>query len=51
MLSLFFVYRNSAALGCNTTIGVFEGLLDYVVDVVDEMEINPYDVSDAGDTE
>ena len=31
MLSdLFFVYRNSAALGCNTTIGVFEGLLDYV---------------------
>ena len=34
--------RNSADLGQNTTIYVFEGSLDAVANIIDEIESNPY---------
>ena len=48
---LIFINRNSAALGRNTTIGVFGVSLDDVADIVYEMESNPYAFADASDTE
>ena len=52
MLSdLFSINRNSAALGRNTTIDVFGGSLDDVADIVDDMESNPYDFTDASKNE
>ena len=52
MLSdLIFINRNSAVLGRNTTFDVFGVSLDAVVDIVDEMESNPYAFVDASDTE
>ena len=51
LYDFIFINRNSAALGCNTTIYVFGGSLDAVADVVDEMKSNPYAFSDASDTE
>ena len=47
----FLFYRNSAALGRNTTIDVFRGSLDAVADIVDEMGSNPDSFADASDTE
>ena len=48
---LLFINRNSATLGRNNTIDVFGGLLDAVANIVDDMEINPDEFSDASDTE
>ena len=52
MLSDFiFINRNSADLGLNTTIDVFEVSLDAMDNIVDEMESNPYVFADSSDTE
>ena len=52
MISEFLLINiNSAALVCNTTIGVFGGSLDDVADLVDEMKSNLYAFADASDTE
>ena len=52
MLSDFlFINRNSAALGRDTTIGVFGGSLYSVADIVDEMESNPDAFEYSSDTE
>ena len=52
MLSDFlFINRNSAALGRNTTNGIFGVSLDSVADIVDEMEINLDAFADVIDTE
>ena len=52
MLSdLLFINRNSASLGCNTTIDVFGVSIYSVANVVDEMESNPDAFSDASDAE
>ena len=52
MLSdLIFINRNSAALRRNTTVDVFGGSLDAVVDIVDDMEMNPDTFADDSDTE
>ena len=52
MLSdLLFINRNSAALGCNTTIDIFGGSLYAMADIVYEMETNPDAFADASDTE
>ena len=48
---LIFIKRNSAALGRNTTIDVFGGLLDAVADIFDDMESNPDYFADASETE
>ena len=48
---LLFINRNSAVLGRNTSIDVFEGSLDAGSDIVEETESNPYDFADASDTE
>ena len=48
---LIFININISALGCDTTIDVFEGSLDAVADIVDEMESNPYAFADSSDTE
>ena len=50
-LIFFFINRNSAALGRNTTIGVFGGSIDDVADIVDGMESNPDAFADSSDTE
>ena len=47
---LLFINRNSASLGCNTTIDVFGGSLDAVADIVDDMYSNLYAFVDASDT-
>ena len=52
MLSdLIFINRNSAALRRNTTVDVFGGSLDAVVDIVDDTEMNPDTFADDSDTE
>ena len=52
MLSdLFFINRNSSALGHSTPIGVFEESIDAVADIVDEIESNSDYFADASDTE
>ena len=48
---LLFSHIKSAALGQNTTIGVFGGSLDAVVVIVDEMESNPDEFIDPSNTE
>ena len=50
LYDLIFINRNSAALGCNTTIGVFGVSLVAVADIFDEMESNPDAFADANDT-
>ena len=52
MLSnLLFININSSDLGLNTSIDVFEGSLDSVADIFDDMESNPDAFADASDTE
>ena len=51
LFDLLLINRNSAALGHNSTIDLFRGSLDALDDIVDEMKSNPYDFSNASDTE
>ena len=47
---LLFINRNSAALGCNTTIGVSGVSLDAVANIIDYTESNPDAFVDASET-
>ena len=51
LYDLLFINRNSSALDRNTTFDLFEGSLDPVADIVDEMKSNPGTFADASDTE
>ena len=50
-LHFLFINRNSAAVGCNTTVDIFGESLDAVANIVDDMESNPDAFADASDTE
>ena len=52
MLSdLIFIKRNGTALVRKNPIDVYGGSLDAVANILDDIEINPDDFTDASDTE